>query len=87
MKKVIVNEDSYNRLLSESGYGNDDLPTLVDDLTVPLNDVYSILNEHFIMAGRMKQQPNPHLSKMMDAVREMVTEFQLLKQEIGTPQI
>lgn len=87
MKKIIVNEDSYNRLLKESGYGNDDLHSIVDDMAAPLDDLYSILNEHLIMVRHMGQEPNPHLSSIMDSVRGIATEFQLLKQEIGTPQV
>jgi hypothetical protein len=63
MKKVIIREEQ-ERLLRESGYGNDDLPNLFNDLKVSLDDALTIVREHFIMCNRMHQQPNEQVSEI-----------------------
>ena len=46
MKRVIINESSYNRLLNESGYGNDDLDNLLDNLEIEFSDMNEAPNEY-----------------------------------------
>ena len=75
MKKIIVNEEKFNRLLRESGYGNDDLTNLFENLKMEFSDFYSVLGEHYIMAKHMGEEPNPQVIEIKhhaDAIKAIL---------------
>ena len=75
MKRVIINESQRERILAESGYGNDDLGNLFGDLKYSLDDAFTIVRDHFTMCRHMGQQPNEQVSEIashLDAIKNIL---------------
>lgn len=64
MKIVKLNEEAYNKLLNEIGYGNDDLGNLKYELKISLSDALQVIRDHMTMCSRLGQEPNPHVTKI-----------------------
>lgn len=64
MKIVKLNEEAYNKLLNEIGYGNDDLDNLKYELKISLSDALQVIRDHMTMCSRLGQEPNQHVTKI-----------------------
>jgi predicted nucleic acid-binding Zn-ribbon protein len=73
MKIVKLNEEAYNKLLNEIGYGNDDLDNLKYELKISLSDALQVIRDHMTMCERLKQEPNAYvveINEHLNAIKE-----------------
>lgn len=75
MKTIELNESAYNKLLTELGYGNDDLSNLAHELDMNLSDAMQVVRDHVIMCNRLGQEPNEYVLKIeqhLNAINDLL---------------
>jgi len=75
MKTVNLSEESYNRLINEIGYGNDDLSNLFNEIGYSIDDALQAVRDHLIMCNRLRQQPNSsviQINEHLEAIKKLV---------------
>ena len=75
MKTVNLSEESYNRLINEIGYGNDDLSNLFNEIGYSIDDALQVVRDHLIMCDRLKQQPNSavmQINEHLESIKKLV---------------
>jgi hypothetical protein len=82
MKKVIIREEQ-EKLLKESGYGNDDLVNLFEDLKYAFSNFSNIIGEHLIMCKNMRQEPNKYVSVLHEYAMKIDGVLESFGNEVG----
>lgn len=73
MKKIIIKEEKFKKLIKEGGYGNDDLDNLYDVMNDYLNELCSAIGEHYTMVNSMGQNPNSYVVKIDEYLNKVST--------------
>ena len=71
MKRVVIKEEKFKKLLKEGGYGNDDLENLYDVMNEHLSELCSAIGEHYAMVSRMNQQPNQYVVQIDEHLNDI----------------
>ena len=78
MKKIIIKEGKFKKLIKEGGYGNDDLSNLYDSMSEYLSELRSAIGEHYSMVSNMREKPNNYVVEIdsyLDEISEIMKEW------------